>query len=164
MAGVLALTAAGCASAPPRSAGGPAAPRYADFPMPVVPAALNADPAVRERHLSGWSRLQAGDLRGASRDFSDALKRAPRFYPAQAGLGFVALADRQWKQAATRFSAVVDADARYLPGWLGLLEAQIAQGNHDEAIAAGERVLSLDPNARTSGHAWTCFGCVRCRA
>jgi tetratricopeptide (TPR) repeat protein len=145
MAGVVAVMVAGCASAP-RSAPAAAAapPRYTEFPMPTVPAGLNADPAVRERHQSGWSRLQSGDLRGASRDFSEALKRAPGFYPAQAGLGFVALADRQWKQAATRFTAAVDADARYLPAWLGLLDAQVALGHYDEAIAAGERVLSLD--------------------
>ena len=143
-AAVVAVTAAACASAP-RSPAAPAPPRYADFPMPVVPPALKTDPAVREMHQTAWRRLQAGDLRGASRDFSAVLKRASGFYPAQAGLGFVALADRQWKQAVARFNAAVNADARYLPGWLGLLDAQVALGNADEAIAAGERVLDLDP-------------------
>ena len=144
LAAGLAAAVTGCATSSPRTPASPAAPRYADFPMPVVPPTLKVDEAVRARHLAGWSRLQAGDLRGASREFSDALKRAPAFYPAQAGLGFVALADRQWKQAATRFTAAVEADARYLPAWLGLLDAHVALGHHDEAIAAGERVLALD--------------------
>ena len=137
--------AAGCASTAPRTPVAPAAPRYADFPEPTVPSTLRVDAAVRERHAAGWSRLQGGDLRGASRDFLDALKRSPDFYPAQAGLGFVALADRQWKQAATRFTAATAADSRYLPAWLGLIEAQVALANHEEAIAAGERALSIDP-------------------
>lgn len=141
----LAAGVAACATSPRSPVASPSAPRYADFPTPIVPPALKVDTTIRERHLAGWNRLQAGDLRGASREFSDVLKRAPEFYPSQAGLGFVALADRQWKQAATRFAAVVETDPRYLPAWLGLLEAQVALGNHDEAVTAGERVLSIDP-------------------
>ena len=41
---------------------------------------------------TAWQWLQAGDARAAERSFAAALKAAPDFYPAEAGLGYVALA------------------------------------------------------------------------
>ncbi|MEZ5317004.1 MAG: tetratricopeptide repeat protein [Vicinamibacterales bacterium] len=142
---VMLASMAACASAPPAPAA-PTAPRYPEFPAPVVPAELAVPPALRERHEAAWLRLQAGDLRTAAREFSEVLRAMPGFYPAQAGLGFVRLADRQFEEAATRFRAATTANDDYLPGWSGLAEAELGLGRDAEAIEALERVVELDPS------------------
>jgi len=103
---------------------------------PEIPAALKVTPDVRDRQALAWRRLQAGDLRGAQRDFAELVKREPAFYPAETGLGYVALADRQYKTAVTRFTAAVGRNDRYLPAWQGLSEAEIGLNNDAGAIAA----------------------------
>jgi hypothetical protein len=83
------------------------APKYPEFPKLDVPADLTASPELRRRFEDGWQRLQGGDLRGANTDFSDVLKQSPDFYPAETALGYVALAQKQYKQALSHFSAAV---------------------------------------------------------
>ena len=141
---VLGLTFAGCASAPPKPGATPTL-QYPEFPVPDVPAALKVQQDMRDRQLLGWQRLQAGDTRAATREFTELLKRSPEFYPAETGLGFVALAERQYPQAASRFSAAVGRDGRYVPALTGQVQAQVALGNYDEAIAAMEKLTTLDP-------------------
>jgi tetratricopeptide (TPR) repeat protein len=102
-------------------------------------------PDVRTRYAGAWQRLQANDLRGATRDLNDILKTSPAFYPASASLGFVALAGKDYKTAVSRFSAVTQANAQYVPGWAGLADAQLGLENAAGAITALERVLALDP-------------------
>ena len=69
-------------------------------------------PAAIERHQAGWGWLQAGDLRAAERNFNAALKQSPPFYPAEAGLGYVALAQKEHKESLVHFDrAVVDEPA-----------------------------------------------------
>ena len=64
--------------------------------------------SARRRRSSGTrpagSWLQAGDLRAAERNFTAALKQSPAFYPAEAGLGYVALARQEAQGAALRTS------------------------------------------------------------
>ena len=67
------------------------APKYPDFVTPAVPAALGSPEAVA-RQRDGWQWLQAGDMHSADRNFAAALKVTPGFYPAEAGLGYSALA------------------------------------------------------------------------
>ncbi len=150
---VVALVAAfgmSCASKPPPVPPAAVAPKFPDYPAPVVPAALRPDPALRERHEAGWRRLQAGDLRGATRDFSEVLKSSPAFYPSETGLGYALLADREFKPAVTRFSSALGRDNLYLPAWQGLAEAHLGAGNFTEAIAALERVVVLDPKRESA--------------
>jgi tetratricopeptide (TPR) repeat protein len=113
--------------------------------MPEIPPSLRVTGDLRERHGVAWQRLQAGDLGGANRDFSTILKRAPWFYPAEAGLGFVQLANRQFKSAASRFAAALALNGRYVPAWIGQADAQIGLNDEQQAIAAMERVLVIDP-------------------
>ena len=61
-------------------------PKFPDFVAPVVPLVL-ANTRAAESERRGWTFLQAGDLKNAEREFSAALKIAPAFYPAEAGLG-----------------------------------------------------------------------------
>ncbi len=141
-----ALVVGACASAPPASSvGTPAAPRFAEYPTPEIPASLVVSDAVRARHVEAWNALQAGDLRAASRGFDTVLKQAPDLYPAQAALGFVYLADAQYEQAQPWFAAALAADDTYLPAWIGQADALLGLGRDAEAIGSMERVLALDP-------------------
>ena len=102
-------SAGACVSAPP--AGPATAPR--------VPGIRDARHSARrltarrgacaQRHEAAWQRLQAGDLRGAARDYTEILRSSPAFYPAEAGLGFVALAGRDFKAAVARFRSALSA-------------------------------------------------------
>jgi tetratricopeptide (TPR) repeat protein len=145
------VAAAGCtktpaATPPPANI----APRYPEFAVPVVPVALKAPQDLRDRHDLAWRRLQAGDLRGATRDFNALLKQSQTFYPAEAGLGYALLADKEYTQAATRFGAALSRDDRYLPAWQGLADAQLGAGNATEAVAALERIVALDPKRESA--------------
>ena len=144
------LGTAACAANPPVSA--PPAnvpPKFPDFERPDVPPQLEASAEVRDRHLLGWRRLQAGDLRGAERDFTAVLARSPAFYPAEAGLGYAALADREFDDAAARFQAALDDDPAYLPALLGLADAQLALERELDAVETMTRILAIDPSRET---------------
>jgi tetratricopeptide (TPR) repeat protein len=139
------LGAGACATshpAPPVVAG---APHFPSYPTPEIPASAEASPDVTRQHLTAWQRLQAGDIRGATRDFSGIVKKSPRFYPSLAGLGFALLASGDEKGAAARFTAATALNDQYLPAWMGLAEAQLALKHDGEAIAAMEHVLAIDP-------------------
>jgi tetratricopeptide (TPR) repeat protein len=139
------LLASACASNPKPLPAGPITPKFPDYPQLEIPANLSVGQDIRDRHEQAWRRLQTGDLRNANREFTDTLRRSGTFYPAETGLGFVALAGRDFKQAAQRFSAALLKNDRYLPAWLGLADAEVGLGRDAEAIAALERALELDP-------------------
>lgn len=145
LAAVMATVALGaaCASAPPARRTGPA---YPDLVSPDVPASLQASADIRDRHLSAWQLLQAGDRRGASRAYTEILKRLPAFYPAEAGLGTVALAGEDFRNAVPRFNAALAHDSRYVPALTGLVTAHIALDQIAEASNALERLLKVDPS------------------
>jgi tetratricopeptide (TPR) repeat protein len=138
------LLAAACARNP-RPVAVPGTPAFPDYPRLEIPATLPAPQDARERLDIGWRQLQAGDLRNASRAFNDSLRRSATFYPAETGLGFVALANRDFKQAASRFKSALAKNEQYLPARLGMIDAQLGLGNDADAIAAMERVLEIDP-------------------
>jgi tetratricopeptide (TPR) repeat protein len=135
------IAAAACASAPPAA---PGAPKYPDLPVPEIPASVRVTQAVRDQHGEAWRRLQAGDLRGANRAYAEILRLSSTFYPAEAGLGAVELADRDYKSAAIRFRAALGSNNAYVPAWRGLVDAEAGAGNDTEAMAALERLLALD--------------------
>lgn len=123
----------------------PGAPRYPDYPAPDVPASISVAPEVRELHDASWQKLQAGDLAGAGRGFLAVLGQVPAFYPAEAALGYVRLAEQDPKDAAVHFAAALNVNDRYPPAWQGLAEAHLALGDEGAAIPALERLLALDP-------------------
>lgn len=142
----VAAIAGACATAPPAaSTTAPGAPRFAEYPAPIIPAAITVADALRARHTSAWNTLQAGDVRGAAREFNAVLKLAPDLYPAEAGLGFTYLANRQYADALPRFVAALTADDQYVPAWVGQADALLGLERDAEAIASMERVLQLDP-------------------
>jgi tetratricopeptide (TPR) repeat protein len=139
----LATAVAGCA---PKIVTPPAvtAPKFPDYVVPVAPPGLGSAAAV-ERHTDGWQWLQAGDLRAAERSFNAALKVAPGFYPAEAGLGYAALARKDEDAALDHFSRAVVANPRYAPALAGRGEALLAAGQRDAALQSFEAATAADP-------------------
>ena len=123
-----------------------AAPRYPEFVFPVVPAALTADATTALRHQRGWRFLQAGDLRNANREFSAAVKRNARFFPADAGLGYVSIAEKDYKNALARFDLALRQSANYAPALVGRGDALLAQSKTAEALQAFQAALAGDPS------------------
>jgi tetratricopeptide (TPR) repeat protein len=135
--------AAACAVHPPPAV--VTSPLYPDFPALVVPATLKPSPDMAQRHDEAWRRLQSGDLGGARRDYQAILARDPTFYPAAAGLGFVAIANHDYREAAAQFGAAIQANGRYRPALDGRADAAVAAGDDTAAIVALEAVLKVDP-------------------
>lgn len=148
---VLALVAAaGLASCakkpvdlPPVPAG---APRYADFVYPA-PAPELGPPDVLARHRAAWQVLQTGDVKGAERDFAALSKQAPAFYPAEAGLGYAALARKDAAAALSHFDKSLAAapNGTYAPALAGKGEALLSLGRTDAAADAFQAALAADP-------------------
>jgi tetratricopeptide (TPR) repeat protein len=144
-AACLLILAAACAPktipAPPAVA----TPKSPDYIFPASPAGIGT-PAAIERHQAGWGWLQAGDLRSAERNFSAALKQSPPFYPAEAGLGYVALAQKKHKESLVHFDRAVVMNPRYAPALGGRAEALLALGEEEEAVQSIEAALQADPS------------------
>ncbi len=141
---VCALGAAACAPkkpALPPPAGGA---KFPDFVYPEAPGPLASVPAA-DTHEVGWQWLQAGDLKQAERSFSAALKQTPAFFPAEAGLGYVALARKDNKAAVTHFERAIAADPSYAPALAGRGEALLAEGQREPALASFEAAVAADP-------------------
>ncbi len=138
----LLVVAAGCAAnpAPPL----PAALAYAEFLYPAVPAGL-AGEAAADRVDRGWRFLQNDNLQAADREFAAAVDRAPGFYPARAGVAYVALARKDFAGAAAGFEAALTAAPAYLPALVGRGQALLALNRDVEALEALEAALGVDP-------------------
>lgn len=143
--GLIAVVGAGCAArtaAPPEVA--PSAARYPAFSFPDVPNAL-ATPERIEGHQNAWAWLQSGDLRRAEREFR-ALAADAAFYPAAAGLGYVALAREDYGAAVAAFDRALAAEAAYVPALLGKGEALLGQDERAAALDVFERALAARPD------------------
>jgi tetratricopeptide (TPR) repeat protein len=123
-------------------------PKFPDFIFPAAPAGLGT-PAALERHDLAWRWLQAGDPRAAERHFNAALKEAEGFYPAEAGLGYAALARKDHKGAAQHFDHAVVANPRYAPALAGRGEALLALGEREMALESFEAALNADSRLET---------------
>jgi tetratricopeptide (TPR) repeat protein len=121
------------------------APHYPDFVFPATPAGL-ARGQLALRQQRGWQFLQAGDLRGARHEFGAVLRSSPTFFPAEAGLAYVSLADKDFADAIRRFDAVLGQAAGYVPALVGKGDAQAASGRLDEAAASYRAALASEPS------------------
>ena len=141
----LVLAAAGCAAKLPPEPPPVTSPKYPDFLVPTVPRGVGT-PAAIERHMAGWGWLQNGDLRAADRNFAAALKQSASFYPAEVGLGYVALANKKQKDALLHFDRAVVVNPRYPPALSGRAEALLALGQEKEALQSLDAALQADPS------------------
>jgi tetratricopeptide (TPR) repeat protein len=135
----------GPAACAPRLAPAPVVtvPRYPDFMFPTIPPEWSARPSS-EQHQRAWQFLQAGDLRTAARGFDAALKIAPTFYPAEAGLGYVGMAEKEYGEAISRFDRALAESPAYVPALIGRGDALLASSRESEAISAFERAIAAD--------------------
>jgi tetratricopeptide (TPR) repeat protein len=141
----LVLTAAACGPKPVPAPPAVAVPRFPDFIYPAPPNGVGT-PAAIDRHQAAWGWLQAGELRAAERNFNSALKQSPPFYPAEVGLGYVALAQKKHKESLTHFDRAVVMNPRYAPALGGRAEALLALGEEREAVQSIEAALQADPS------------------
>jgi tetratricopeptide (TPR) repeat protein len=139
----LTLLTAGCAPKVVAPAA-PGAPRFPDFVYPVPGGSPESD--LLEQQQAAWQLLQRGDLRGAERAFAATVKRAPAFYPAEAGLGYVALARKDYKGAVAHFDRVISANGSYAPALAGRGQAYLALDQRERALASFDAALAADPS------------------
>lgn len=135
---------AGCAPkvAPPPSG---ASLRFPDFVFPATPAALSRA-GQSSGLLRGWQLLQSGDTAAARQEFSRVLRANAGFYPANAGLGYVSLAEKRYADAVDWFSRALTHDARYVPALVGRGDALAGAGRVDESLADLEAAVAADPS------------------
>lgn len=133
---------AGCATkAPPAVAG---APKHPEFIFPKAPD--NASPELKAQLDRGWQYLQLDDIRNAEREFGGALKQQAAFYPAEAALGYAALARKNAKDAGEHFDRALTADAAYVPALVGRGEAMLELNRDADALANFEAAVARDPS------------------
>jgi tetratricopeptide (TPR) repeat protein len=121
----------------------PGAPKFPDFVFPTSPAGL-APADVTKRQGAAWQVLQSGDAKGADREFAAVLKQLPAFYPAEAGLGYAALARKDNAAAIVHFDKALAVNASYAPALAGKGDALALEGRVDAALAAYEAALAAD--------------------
>ncbi len=140
------LLAMAAACAPKTAAPVAAAPRCPSFIFPGVPGILAQQPALVARHDGAWRFLQAGDLRAAEREFAWVTGQLPTFFPSQVGLGYVALARRDYREALERFELGLVVAPNYPSGLVGRGEALLGLGRQAEAIVNFEAATAADPS------------------
>ena len=123
------------------------APKYPEFREPAVPPAL-ADGPAGQSYARGWAYLQAGDLRTAEREFADALKMTPAFYPAEASLGYLELARKDAKAALPHFDRAIELNPQHgeVSTFIGRGESLLALGREGDALGAFEAAVAADPS------------------
>jgi len=135
------LGAAACGAPLPPAM--PSTPRFATVPGLEVPAELVVAPEVTAKHTAGWRRFQAGDLRGAARDYAAALALAPTFYPSETGLGYIAFQEEKWAEAAKWFDSALNRNPTYVPALSGRVETALNLKDDLAAIRALESWLTV---------------------
>lgn len=119
-------------------------PKYPDLIAPRVPAAFANTAAARSQDR-GWRFLQAGDLKGAEREFSAALAAAPAFYPAEVSLGYVEIVRKDPRAALPHFDRALLRHPNDTDAQVGRGQAFLALGRNADALAAFEAAVALDP-------------------
>lgn len=119
-------------------------PSFPDVAQPPVPPTL-AGTRAAAAHDRAWRYFQTGDLKTADREIAAALTASPAFYPAEALGGYVDLVRKDARSALTRFDRALEHQNGYLPALVGRGRALQALGRDDEAVAAYQAALALDP-------------------
>jgi tetratricopeptide (TPR) repeat protein len=73
------------------------------------------------------------------------LNEVPAFYPSAAGLGYVALARKDFTQAAAEFDRALTSEPQYVPALVGRGEALLASGDRAGALVSFETAITIDP-------------------
>ncbi len=142
--GATALIAFAVSCAPKTAPSGTAA-RFPEFMFPSVPASLN-EPDLASRQQRAWAFLQAGDVRGSTREFAAILKKRPGFFPAETGLGYAAMGGSDQPQALEWFDRALTRTADYPPALVGRGQILLSLNRESEALVSFEAALVSDPS------------------
>ena len=118
-------------------------PKFPEFIKPAVPPAFAGTRAAAAEER-GWAFLQSGDVDTAERDFADALKAAPIFYPAEISLGYVELARRDARSALPHFDRALEKRQDDAAALVGRGQALLALDREADALAAFESAVAAD--------------------
>jgi tetratricopeptide (TPR) repeat protein len=146
----LLITVAACAKKPVTVPVAPGAPHFPEYVFPAAPPPLSVGP-VADQHAAAWQVLQSGDPKAADREFTTILKASPGFYPAEAGLGYAALARRDAGAAIGHFDKALAANATYAPALAGKGDALLSQGHAESALEAFQAALTADASLTAVG-------------
>jgi len=136
----LALALVGCA---PRVA--PEVPEGEDYVRPTTEGEVVS--AGEARTLDeAWRRVLAGDAKRAIRDYQRLLRRRPGFVPAETGLSYARLRERQLTAAAAGFGSVLERRPDYRPALVGAASAAFRLGRGDEALRLYRQALAAYPS------------------
>ena len=135
----------GC-TAPPPPAPPPVAP--APLPRPLPPTDPERTQRAREVYLGGLTLLQRSppELEAASRELRRALELDPRFYRAHFKLGICYYHQGLYGLEIEEYRQCLAINPAYVPAWLNLGHAHLAQDQLDEARRAYREVLDREPN------------------
>jgi tetratricopeptide (TPR) repeat protein len=134
------LVVAACAKTPPPVTA-PVAPRFPEFVAPVPQAGADAG-----RELDAWNALQAGNLGVAEREFTQLLKRSPANPALTAGLGYVALARKDYDHALDRFGQALTTTPGMAAALVGQALSYAETGRTREALGSFEAAHQADPS------------------
>lgn len=137
-----ALVVSGCGPKTPPALN--AAPKHPDFMFPSSPQGTAANQLARLDR--GWQYLQFDDFRNAEREFAAVLKQQPSFYPAEAAMGYLAVARGNEKDALTRFERALQAEAGYVPALIGRGQMLLEFDRDADALASFEAAVAIDPS------------------
>ena len=118
-------------------------PAYPDFIEPSIPPDFAGSP-VASTQKRAWTFLEAGDLRSAEREFSMAIRVTPAFSPAETGLGWVGLAEKDAKAALPHFDRALERGPNDVSALVGRGQALLALNRPNEALASFRSALALD--------------------
>jgi tetratricopeptide (TPR) repeat protein len=121
----------------------PAVLAHPELLYPTVPPGVGtADDAGRIER--GWRLLQGGDANAAEREFADALRRRPAFFPAQVGRAYVSLTRGDFTRALSAFDAALASAPAYVPGLVGRGQTLLALQRDAAALQAFDAALAVD--------------------
>src|SRR5262249_31098603 len=144
--GLLVLFVTACGAAKPVIEPVPVgAPHFPEFVVPTVPPNMAPEQVV-DQQTRAWLFLQGGDTRAADREVGVLLKAVPTFYPAEAGLGYSALARKDAQTAVGHFDKVLAANPSYAPALAGKGDALLQLGRASAALGAFQAALTADPS------------------
>lgn len=109
-------------------------------------AAVKADVAYAPAHnLLGVLAFEDGQLAEAQARLDAALKADPNYLEARWNLGRVFLKRRAYVDAEREFRTLLAVESGLIDAQLGLAQALVGQGRLDEARAAFEACVALEP-------------------
>src|ERR1700704_4766179 len=120
----------------------------ADATMVLERVALLAERSPDPTEIARGARAQRalGRLKDANASYQLAVNRAPADPAINTGWGELFLQTEQNSEALKSFQAVLEADARWTPAFLGAAQA-LAEDDPPQAVALAKKALDINPSS-----------------